>query len=48
MTGYYLLKFLIGELSVDTSSNEYIVELKRSRLNELEEAYKMAYARRYR
>ena len=43
----YLLKFLIGELSVETSWNEYIVELNKVGLIELEEAYNRAYARRY-
>lgn len=46
-TGDYLLKFLIGELSVDTSWDDYIAELKRIGLDELEEAYNSAYTRRY-
>jgi putative aldouronate transport system substrate-binding protein len=47
-TGDYLLKFLIGELSVDTSWDDYIADLNQSGLDELEEAYNSAYERRYR
>jgi hypothetical protein len=42
-----LFRFLIRELSVETSWDEYIAELKREGLIELEEAYNRAYARRY-
>jgi putative aldouronate transport system substrate-binding protein len=47
-TSEFLLKFLIGELSVDTGWEAYIEELKRVGLDELEDAYNQAYARRYR
>jgi putative aldouronate transport system substrate-binding protein len=43
----YLLKFLVGELSVDDTWNEYIEVLKRAGLDDLETAYNAAYARRY-
>ena len=46
-TSEFLLKFLIGELSVDTSWEVYIAELKRIGLDELEDAYNRAYVRRY-
>lgn len=46
-TSDYLLKFLIGELSVDNSWDEYISELQRIGLDELEAAYNSAYTRRY-
>ena len=44
----YLLKFLMGELSVDSSWDDYIADLKHSGLDKLEEAYNRAYDRRYR
>jgi putative aldouronate transport system substrate-binding protein len=47
-TSEFLLKFLIGELSVDTGWEDYITELKRIGLDELEDAYNRAYSRRYR
>ncbi|UCF99629.1 MAG: extracellular solute-binding protein [Spirochaetaceae bacterium] len=47
-TSEFLLKFLTGELSVDAGWDDYIGELKRAGLDELEEAYNRAYARRYR
>ena len=47
-TSEFLLKFLIRELSVDNSWDDYISELKRTGLDELEEAFNRAYARRYR
>jgi len=46
-TSEFLLKFLVGELSVDNSWDEYIAELRRIGLEELEEAYNNAYSRRY-
>ena len=42
-----LFRFLIRELSVETSWDAYIAELKRVGLIELEEVYNRAYARRY-
>lgn len=47
-TSEFLLKFLIGELSLNTGWDDYIVELKRVGLDQLEAAYNRAYARRYR
>jgi hypothetical protein len=47
-TSEFLLKFLVGELSVDESWDKYIAELQRSGLDELEAAYNRAYGRRYR
>jgi putative aldouronate transport system substrate-binding protein len=47
-TSEFLLKFLIGELSVDSSWEDYLLELKRVGLDELEDAYNRAYTRRYR
>jgi len=46
-TSEYLLKFLIGELSVENGWDEYIAELKRVGLEEIEATYNSAYARRY-
>jgi len=47
-TSEFLLKFLIGELSLDTSWEDYLLELKRIGLDEMEAVYNQAYARRYR
>ena len=46
-TSEYLLRFLIGSLSVDADWETYIDDLTRIGLLELEKAYQNAYGRRY-